>query len=152
MRRKEKQITEREEIDAIIHASSVCRMAMAHDNQPYIVPLSFGYDGNAIYIHTADTGMKIDMILANPNVCFEFEHQVKIMSDDNKACNWSFSYQSVIGFGTIGELKDPSQKEEGLNHIMRHYDGKEWTFNPKAVAKTRVWKITIDTLHGKRSG
>ncbi len=151
MRRKEKQITDRREIDAIIHASPVCRMAMAREDRPYLVPLSFGYDGSAIYIHTAAEGQKIEIIEANPNVCVEFEHQVQVLEDDNQACKWSFRFQSVIGFGTIRELADPSQKEQGLNHIMKHYSDKEWPFNPKAVAKTRVWKIDIHSLHGKRS-
>jgi nitroimidazol reductase NimA-like FMN-containing flavoprotein (pyridoxamine 5'-phosphate oxidase superfamily) len=152
MRRKEKQITERKEIDDIINASPVCRMAMAHGNEPYLVPLSFGYDGNAVYIHTAIQGKKIEIIEANPRVCIEFEHEVEVMKDDDQACKWSFSFQSVIGFGTISELRDPNQKKQGLNHIMRHYTGKAWSFNPKAVEKTRVWKIDIESLHGKRSG
>lgn len=152
MRRKEKQITERKEIDDIINASPVCRMAMAHGNEPYLVPLSFGYDGNAVYIHTAIQGKKIDIIEANPRVCIEFEHKVQVIKDDNQACKWSFSFQSVIGFGTIKELRDTDQKKQGLNHIMRHYTGKEWPFNPKAVEKTRVWKIDIESLCGKCSG
>ena len=152
MRRKEKQITERKEIDAVIHASPVCRMAMARDNRPYLVPLSFGYDGRAVYIHTAMEGKKIDFIKANPRVCIEFEDGVRVLPDDNQACKWSFAFQSVIGFGTIRELQDPDQKEEGLDHIMRHYADREWTYNPKAAAKTRVWKIDLDSLHGKRSG
>ncbi|MGD8833836.1 MAG: pyridoxamine 5'-phosphate oxidase family protein [Desulfobacteraceae bacterium] len=56
MRREDKQITDRKEIDAIIHGSKVCRLAMSKENQPYLVPLSFGYDGKAIYVHTAGTG------------------------------------------------------------------------------------------------
>ena len=152
MRRKEKQITERKEIDAVIHASTVCRMAMARGDQPYVVPLSFGYDGRSVYIHTAAEGKKIDFVEANPSVCLEFEHQIQVISDDNKACNWSFSFQSVIGFGTISELQDAGEKEKGLNHIMRHYSDKQWSYNPKAVAKTRVWKIDFESLDGKKSG
>jgi nitroimidazol reductase NimA-like FMN-containing flavoprotein (pyridoxamine 5'-phosphate oxidase superfamily) len=110
MRRKEKQITERKEMDDIINASPVCRMAMAHGNEPYLVPLAFGYDGNAVYIHTAIQGKKIEIIEANPRVCIEFEHKVQVMKNDNQACKWSFSFQSVIGFGTISELRDPHQK------------------------------------------
>jgi uncharacterized protein len=151
VRRKEKQITDRKEIDAIIHASPVCRMAMAHGNQPYIVPLSFGYDGNAIYIHTAANGKKIDFIEANPRVCIEFEHQVRVLKDDNRACKWSVAFQSVIGFGTISELCDPDQKKQGLHRIMRHYSDKAWEFNQKAVEKTRVWQINLESLYGKRS-
>ncbi len=152
MRRKEKQITDRKEIDAIIHASPVCRMAMARGNRPYLVPLSFGYDGRAVYIHTAAQGMKIGFIEANPHVCIEFEHQVRVIGDDSQACKWTVAFQSAIGFGTIRELTDPDQKEQGLHHIMRHYSDKAWIFDPKAVEKTRVWRIDLDSLHGKRSG
>jgi uncharacterized protein len=151
VRRKEKQITERKEIDAIIHASPVCRMAMARDNQPYLVPLSFGYDGSAVYIHTAAQGKKIDFIQANPRVCIEFEHQVSLIRDDTQACKWSFKFKSVIGFGTISELIDPEQKQQGLDQIMRHYSDKAWTFDPKAVEKTRVWRIELESLCGKGS-
>jgi nitroimidazol reductase NimA-like FMN-containing flavoprotein (pyridoxamine 5'-phosphate oxidase superfamily) len=151
VRRKEKQITERKEIDAIIHASPVCRMAMARDNQPYLVPLSFGYDGSAVYIHTAARGKKIDFIQANPRVCIEFEHQVSLVGEDNLACKWSFKFKSVIGFGTIRELRDPEQKQQGLDQIMRHYSDKAWTFDPKAVEKTRVWRIDLESLSGKCS-
>jgi hypothetical protein len=44
MRRTDKEIRSREEIDEIIRGSHVCRIAMAMDNMPYIVPVSFGYD------------------------------------------------------------------------------------------------------------
>ncbi len=151
MRRDEKQIVDRKEIDTIIDASQVCRLAMAKDNQPYLVPLSFGYDGEALYIHTADAGLKIDYFESNPNVCFEFEHQVQLIPDDNQACKWSFSFESVIGHGTIHELTAPIEKELGLNHIMRHYSNRDWQYNQKAVAKTRIWKIDIDKVTGKRS-
>lgn len=151
MQRPEKQITERKDIDAIIHASEVCRLAMARDNEPYIVPLSFGYDGQALYFHTAASGKKIDFIEANKQVCFEFEHQVKVIADDDLACKWSFSFKSVVGYGTLSEIVDPAQKEQGLAQIMRHYSQKQWAFNEKAVAKTRVWHISIRSLTGKQS-
>lgn len=151
MRRQEKQITEREEIDAIIYAGEVCRLAMARENEPYLVPLSFGYDGRALYLHTAETGKKIDFFEANHQVCFEVEHQVRLTVDDALACKWSFSFKCVVGYGTISEITDPAQKEQGLAHIMRHYSQKQWRFNEKAVAKTRVWKISIQSVTGKQS-
>ena len=58
MRRKEKKITERLEIDEIIHKSNVCRLAFSKNNIPYIMPISFGYNGKKIFIHTATEGKK----------------------------------------------------------------------------------------------
>ena len=151
MRKKEKQIGDSSEIDAIINASSVCRLALSKDNQPYLVPLCFGYDGKSLYIHTAVEGRKIDCFEANNRVCFEFEGHVQVKPDENRACKWSISYESVIGEGNIEELTDSEEKQYGLNRIMRQYSGKEWSFDPKALGVTRVWKITIASICGKRS-
>jgi len=151
MRRKEKEISERSEIDAIIHASKVCRVALARDNQPYLVPLSFGYDGRAIYLHTAGEGKKIEFIEANNRVCVEFEHNVELTAHETLACKWSIQFECVIGQGRIQELTQSSDKQYGLNQIMLHYSGKEWDFDAKVISKTRVWRIDLESVSGKRS-
>ncbi len=151
MRRNEKEIIDRSEIDAIINASQVCRVAMAKDNQPYLVPLSFGYDGRDIYLHTAVEGKKIDYFESNNRVCIEFERSIQLKPDEKKACKWSMYYESVIGDGTILELTALEDKQYGLNQIMRHYSGKDWNFDFKMVAKTRLWKITVASLSGKHT-
>ncbi len=46
MRRKEKEITNIMEIEAIIQEAEVCRLGLAVDNTPYIVPVFFGYENN----------------------------------------------------------------------------------------------------------
>jgi hypothetical protein len=38
-----------------------------------------------------------------------------------------------------------------LNQIMRHYSGREWDIDEAAMATTRVWRISIESLTGKRS-
>lgn len=151
MRRTDKEIVDRQEIDAIVRGSSVCRLALAKDNEPYLVPVSFGYDGGAIYLHTAPTGRKIEFFRANARVCFEFERGVEVRTDPSLACRWTLRYESVIGWGTIAEVTEPPGKERALNAVMRQYSGREWAFDPAAVAKVRAWKITIEEIGGKRS-
>jgi len=151
MRRKDRQITQRDEIDTIINACQVCRLALARDNQPYIVPVCFGYDGGAVYLHTARKGKKIDFFLANDRVCFEFEGDVRLKKDEEKACKWSLFYESVVGEGTISELTEPKEMQYGLNRIMKQYSGKSWRFDAESMAGLRVWKITIASINGKRS-
>lgn len=151
MRRKDKEITDRTKIDRIIDESLVCRLALAHNDNPYLVPLSFGYDGKSIFLHTAREGEKIDYFKNNDKVCFEFERGVKLLRDPDNACNWSFLYQSVVGFGRITELLDPLKKEYALNRIMLKYSGREWQFDHSAVEQIRAWKIVIDSLSGKES-
>lgn len=152
MRRKEKEITSREQIAEVINACQVCRIGLAKDNKPYIVPVSFGFDGRAIYFHTAkNDGMKIEYIAANNQVCFEFEHSVEIVSHDDRPCNWSFTFQTVIGFGQVEELESDEEKVEGLQHVMAQYSGKKWDFTGVALTSVSVWKITIESMTGKQS-
>ena len=56
MRRTDKEIPSRGEIDAVIRGCQVCRIALALENEPYIVPVSFGYDGASLFFHTAGSG------------------------------------------------------------------------------------------------
>ena len=151
MRRRDKEITSRVEIDAMIRDCDVCRLAFAVSNEPYLVPVSFGYDGECLYFHTAPSGKKIDCIAANDRVCFELECNVQQVKHDKKPCHWSFSFESVIGFGNVHELLSLEEKTRGLNHIMEHYSGQCWEFDKAAVDATRVWKIAITSVTGKRA-
>ena len=54
-------------------------------------------------------------------------------------------------YGTVSELIDPGEKSHGINRIMLHYSGREWEVNASVLAKTRVWRLEIDSLTGKRA-
>lgn len=144
-------ITDRNEIDEIIRGSEVCRIAMSKDDSPYLVPMSFGYDGDAVYIHTKRTGKKIEYIQANNRVCFEFERNVKMSLDAANPCESTFSYQTVIGFGTINELVEPERKKHALQQIVSHYGGGQSDFSDAMLAAVRVWAISIDSMTAKKS-
>jgi len=156
MRKKEREITQRTEIDAILAGSPVCRIAFAVAGEPYLVPLSHGYDAdaNALYVHTAVEGRKIACIEANPRVCFEVERDVRVKAGDERGCSWGLFYESVVGYGTFRELTDPVERDRALRCIMRQQSGRDdaWTFAPKVLDLTRVWAIEIESVTGKRSG
>jgi len=152
MRRHDKLVTDPSELAAIIRKSQVCRLALALDNEPYLVPVNFGYDGQAIYLHTAVAGRKIDFFEGNPRVCFGFETDHQLLDDPQTACRWTMHYASVIGYGTISEVIGDADKRFALNQIMRHYSGRDdWTFAAGELPATRLWRIDIESLTGKRS-
>lgn len=151
MRRRDKEIRERAEIDAIIRGCQVCRLAFAMENEPYVVPVSFGYDGASLFFHTAPSGRKIDFLEANGRVCFELDRDVRLQPDAETACKWTFAYESVIGYGRVSELTDPAEKTRGLDQVMLQYSGRKWELDASMLERTRVWRIAIDSLTGKRS-
>ena len=151
MRRKEKQITSREEIEAIIGRADVCRLAMVDGNEPYIVPMNFGYADNSLFFHSAREGRKIDILRSNNRVCFEFDIDRQVTSGGAKACKWGFQYQSVIGTGQAYFIDEPEAKKTALEIIMRQYTDQAFEFDDRVVSKTLVFGIAIETLTGKRS-
>ena len=151
MRKKDKSIPEREIFDKIIHESLICHLACCLDGQPYVIPISFGYDGKTVYFHTARAGKKNKIFLENPRVCLAFETEIKLIPDEENACDWAFDFQSVIATGEIKEISDPALKNTGLNQIMLHYSGKEWEMPEREISKTKIWGVELKNVTGKRS-
>jgi len=150
MRRSEKEITDQSAIEAIINASLVCRLALSDGDQPYIVPLSFGYQDKTLYFHSALEGKKIDIIKINNRICFEFDLNTEIIEAE-KACKWGIKYQSVIGFGKAVLVHNIEEKQKALSIIMSQYSDRNFQFPDKAIKKTQVIKIEIEKMTGKHS-
>jgi nitroimidazol reductase NimA-like FMN-containing flavoprotein (pyridoxamine 5'-phosphate oxidase superfamily) len=150
MRRKDKEIADRATIDSIIRESLVCRLAMADNEKPYIVPLCFGYKNNALYFHTAREGKKIDILKKNRAVCFEFD----VCSGTKKgesACEWGMNYKSVVGFGEATLIEDPDSKRRALDIIMHQYGDGHYEYPENILKKTLVIRVDIKHLTGKQS-
>jgi hypothetical protein len=95
MRRKDKEIADPSKLEAVIRSAKVCRVGFSDNGQPYIVPMSFGYQDNVLYSHCAKEGRKIECIRQNPKVCFEFDEDATPLPHE-KACRWSMKYKSII--------------------------------------------------------
>ena len=152
MRRREKQIVDRAEIDGVIRGSKVGRLGLSDGGRPYVVPLCFGYDGRALYFHSARKGRKLDILRGNPSVCVEFDVPGDVVEAEN-ACGWSMRFRSVIVFGTASLVEDPEEKIAGLNLLMAQYSspGRVFSFPDKKVTRTVVFKVVIDEITGKQS-
>lgn len=151
MRRSEKEIKEKAEIEAIIREAVVCRLAMSEDDRPYIVPLNFGYKDNTLFFHGAKEGKKTDILKKNPNVSFEFDIGVKTVEAED-ACFWGMEFKSVIGFGKAFFIEDEKEKEKALAVIMGQYSDRLYTFDEKFIRATAVIKVEIRSMTGKRAG
>ena len=109
MRRKDREITDFNEIIEIIKKCDVCRIALNDEDFPYIVPLNFGLDvqGEQVffYFHAAMEGKKLDLIAKDNRATFEMDCDHKfILYEERMSC--TMGYASVIGHGTIETVKD----------------------------------------------
>jgi nitroimidazol reductase NimA-like FMN-containing flavoprotein (pyridoxamine 5'-phosphate oxidase superfamily) len=150
VRRNDREITDQVLIDAILFEAQVCRLGLADEGGPYIVPMCFGYDGTALLLHSAPEGQKITMIQANPRCCFEVDLCDGIVKGKN-ACSWGMHYRSVIGFGRATILTDPGEKKHGLNCIMHQYQGGTHEFSDEDIRSVAVIRIAIESMTAKTS-
>src|ERR671911_673928 len=96
-----------EEIEALLRTAIVGRIAccghsLTGDGRPYLVPLAYGYDGDAIYAHSGP-GRKLNLMRAEPRVTFEV--------DEAEAPD---RWRSVIAEGMFEEIDDPQQRAAAL--------------------------------------
>ncbi len=148
MRRKDLEITDRPQIDAILERALVCRLGLSSGAQPYVVPLAFGYDKKALYFHGALVGRKMEIIRENPRVCFEVDIDHEVVRREG-SCNWSIRYRSVIGFGMASIVEEVGAKGAALDVIMRHYGGQGYSYDERMLAATAVIRVDIESIHGK---
>ncbi len=150
MRRKEREIKDQKEIERILKACSVCRLAMVDEDRPYLVPMNFGYRDGALYLHSAREGKKIDLIRKNPHVCFEVDEIIGFRKAE-RACDWGVEYESVIGSGIAVFLAGPEEKRRALDTIMAHYSDGAYDYPDSMLERTRVIQIEIEKMTGKKS-
>jgi nitroimidazol reductase NimA-like FMN-containing flavoprotein (pyridoxamine 5'-phosphate oxidase superfamily) len=151
MRRADREIADRMEIEDVLRRSTVCRLAMIDAGRPYLVPLCFGYDAGVLYFHSAPVGKKIDLLKKNRNVCFEFDADTMAVPAETP-CGWTMRYRSVVGSGTAGFVEDPDEKRAALDVIMRQYAEGKHVYSDASLRKTAVIKVEIREISGKKSG
>ena len=151
MRRHDREMTDRVEMESLISEAKVCRLGCDDNGLPYIVPLSFGYHEGVLYIHSAREGRKIELLKKNPECCIEFD-ECRGVRRDEKPCKYEMHYRSVICTGRVHFIADPEEKGKGLNCIMQHYGAEPHRFTEKELESVCVIRIDIAEMTGKKYG
>lgn len=150
MRREEKEIQDPREIEEILRAGKVCRLALADGGEPYVVPLNYGYRERTLYFHSAPEGRKIDMIRRNRRVCFQVDVDAEVVAA-GKACGWGACYRSVIGYGEAAIVNEAGEKREALDVLMAQYGEGPFTYEDAAVDAMVIIRVDVESWAGKRS-
>jgi nitroimidazol reductase NimA-like FMN-containing flavoprotein (pyridoxamine 5'-phosphate oxidase superfamily) len=87
-----------DEIETVLRSEVVGRIACVWEGWPYVIPVTYVYDGGEYVFSHSQDGQKIRAMRANPQVCFEVE-QIR------SPANW----RTVIARGRFEEL----ERDEG---------------------------------------
>ena len=147
IRRADRALTDEQAIDILQKGEYGVLSTVSPDGQPYGVPVSFAYTGNALYFHCAVEGHKLDNLASNPRVSFCVVGATEVLPD-----KFATRYESAIVFGTAHELTG-DEKHAGLTEILKKYSvdfmEKGEKYIDSDIEKTRVFKIEIEALSGK---
>ncbi len=154
MRRKDREITSLDAIEAILRDSVVCRLALHGGEYPYIVPMNFGYvrDGDrfTLYFHCAKEGQKLDLIRENPRAAFEVECDVRVVRGDRPDA-YTTAYRSVIGQGVLSAVEG-AEAAKGLEALMRQcVPDQTFHFDDRTTGAVTVLRLDVATVTGKQN-
>jgi nitroimidazol reductase NimA-like FMN-containing flavoprotein (pyridoxamine 5'-phosphate oxidase superfamily) len=156
MRRGDKEIKDKKKLARILKETTFVTLALAMENEPYIVSISHSYDEEAgcLYFHCANEGRKLEYMRANPVVSGQ-----ALIDHGYSEGKCSHLYVSAVFRGRIEWVESLEEKRRVLKHMIEYQDKNPATLMPRltgvdsstALAKTVVGRIVIDELTGKKS-
>jgi hypothetical protein len=151
MRRKEKEVCNPEVIEKILLSAQVMHLGFCDGDEPYVVPVLFGYEDRRIYVHSAPEGRKVHLIHEGGKVCFEADTFGGI-ERKGLPCKWTLDYASVMGVGEASVSSDPEEMRKGLDVIVRHYGGRQpYEYSEASLSKMVMIRIDVKSMTCKRS-
>jgi hypothetical protein len=117
---------------AIVGRIACCAHGAVGDGRPYLVPIAYGYDGDAVYAHSGP-GRKIDLMRAEPRVTFEVDH-----------AEASDRWRSVIAEGEFEEITAPDQRSRALRVVYP-----EPAEIPALGSQTVVFRVRLTARSGR---
>jgi nitroimidazol reductase NimA-like FMN-containing flavoprotein (pyridoxamine 5'-phosphate oxidase superfamily) len=152
MRRKDKLVTDVKWMEDVLREGQVACVALSTlDGMPYALPIGYGYQDGAIYLHGAPSGLKNDMIAENPRASFNVTVGMELVRGESGA-DFTNKYRSVTGFGDIEEITEPEEKNRALAILMRQYNGPHEDMTEERAKHVWVAKLVIREMTGKVSG
>lgn len=153
MRRSDREITDKNTIEAFIAGEKILRVAFRDEDDIYIVPVNYGYayhdDKYSFYFHGAKAGRKYELAKQEPFVGFEIDGDYKLLESEI-ACDFSAEFQSVIGTGILCLVDDHDEKKKGLNAIMKQATQKaQWHYSDKMLEAVAVFRLDVKKMSCK---
>lgn len=153
MRRKDREVTDFNEIIKIIDECDIVRLGLSDGDYPYIVPVNFAYevsDGKVmLYVHGAMAGRKYEMLRKNPVCSFEMDIPIEMDCIYEKK-DVTMRYKCVMGRAEA-EFLDGEAKQAAVDDIImaRYEETKHFEYNKTAVARTAVIRLTVTEMTAK---
>jgi uncharacterized protein len=151
MRRKDREIADRSEIDAILREGKIMNLALCDGEVPFLVPLFYAYDGKSIYFHSARQGSKVEILRKNNLARFAVSLAEGTIENEI-ACDFEARHRTVIGLGKVSFVEEIGEKRLALDMIVGRFSPRKFSYDKAALERTLVARIDIESIKGKKHG
>ncbi len=97
------------EIEELINAQTLCRIAFKGENHPYMAPFQYVKVDGTLYFHFTNYGKKMRLLERDDQVCVEIERYKPDLSE----------YSFVVMRGSLQTVDDPDERAKAIEEMGR---------------------------------
>jgi len=152
VREADRAVYDRETVYRILDGGFLCHIGFVVDDQPFVIPTSYGRKDASLYIHGSAASRMLRQMKDGAPVCITvtlLEGLVLARS----IFNHSMNYRSVVVLGKATLVDDPEEKLEALRILSEHILPGRWADsrqpNERELKATSVLRVPIEEFSAK---
>jgi nitroimidazol reductase NimA-like FMN-containing flavoprotein (pyridoxamine 5'-phosphate oxidase superfamily) len=152
VREPQRAVYDRAAVNQILDEAFLCHVGFVADGQPFVIPTSYGRDGNVLYIHGSAASRMLRNLDQGVAVCITATLLDGLVLA-RSVFNHSMNYRSVVILGTATLVSDPAEKLAALRALSEHIIPHRWDDsrqpNEKELKATSVLRLPINEFSAK---
>ncbi|MGA2457857.1 MAG: pyridoxamine 5'-phosphate oxidase family protein [Terriglobales bacterium] len=156
VREPQRAVYDRDAVNQILDEALLCHVGFVansnSDFQPFVIPMSYGRDGDVLYIHGSPASRMLRHLEQGVPVCITVT-LIDGLVLARSVFNHSMNYRSVIILGTAALVDDPAEKLAALRALSEHILPNRWDDsrqpNEKELKATSVLRVPINEFSAK---
>src|SRR5260370_41586636 len=152
VREPQRAVYARDAVNQILDEGFLCHVGFVADGQPFVIPTSFGRDGDVLYIHGSAASRMLRNLDQGIAVCITVTLLDGLVLA-RSVFNHSMNYRSVVILGTATIVDDPAEKLAALralsHHILPHRYKDSPQPNETQLKPTSVLRLPIAEFSAK---
>jgi nitroimidazol reductase NimA-like FMN-containing flavoprotein (pyridoxamine 5'-phosphate oxidase superfamily) len=152
VREHERGVYDRETVNQILDEAFLCHIGFVVDGQPFVIPTSYGRDGDVLYVHGSAASRMLRNLTTGIPVCITVTLLDGLVLA-RSIFNHSMNYRSVVILGTATLVSDPDEKLKALRTLSEHIIPGRWDDsrqpNEKELKATSALRVPIEEFSAK---
>ncbi len=152
VREHERGVYDRDAVNRILDEAFLCHIGFVVDGQPFVIPTSYGRDGDVLYVHGSAASRMLRNLAQGIPVCITVTLLDGLVLA-RSVFNHSMNYRSVVILGTAMLVDDPGEKLKALRLLSEHIIPGRWDDarqpNEKELKATSALRVPIDEFSAK---